>query len=175
MEIVNIKVGILECNCYILKENNQILIIDPGSDFEKINKHIKDDEILGVLITHNHFDHIGALNEIKKTYNPQILTYNNLEEKKYNLGPFSFEVIYTKGHSEDSITFYFEKENIMFVGDFIFKEDIGRCDLETGNYKEMLKSINKIKKYQKNIEIYPGHGEKTNLEHEKEKNIYFKK
>ena len=67
------------------------------------------------------------------------------------------------------------KENIIFVGDFIFKNSIGRCDLETGNYKEMQKSINKFKlkfKNNKNLIIYPGHGDATNIEQELKHNIY---
>ena len=62
----------------------------------------------------------------------------------------------------------------MFVGDFIFKGSIGRCDLPSGNIKEMKKSINLIKKYDKNIKLYPGHGDETSLGYEIENNIYMK-
>ena len=62
----------------------------------------------------------------------------------------------------------------MFVGDFIFKDDIGRCDLPTGDYLQMLASINKIKKYNDDILIYPGHEETTTLLEEKKFNEYFK-
>ena len=61
----------------------------------------------------------------------------------------------------------------MFVGDFIFKDNIGRCDLPSGNIEEMKKSIEKIKKYDDDIIIYPGHGEITSLGYEKESNYYF--
>ena len=54
----------------------------------------------------------------------------------------------------------------MFTGDFIFKGTIGRIDLPGGSYDDMLKSLNKISKYDKNIEIYPGHGDKTYLKDE---------
>ena len=57
---------------------------------------------------------------------------------------FKFKCIYTPGHSKDSVTFYFEEEKIMFVGDFIFKDSIGRCDLPGGSESEMKESINKI-------------------------------
>ena len=62
----------------------------------------------------------------------------------------------------------------MFTGDFVFYHDIGRCDLEGGSFEEMKKSIEKIKKYNKNIVIYPGHGMSTTLDEEKENNYYFK-
>ena len=61
----------------------------------------------------------------------------------------------------------------MFVGDFIFRNSIGRTDLEGGNYSDMKKSIEKIKKYDGNIVIYPGHGEKRTLQFEKDNNMYF--
>ena len=61
----------------------------------------------------------------------------------------------------------------MFVGDFIFKDNIGRVDLPTGNYQEMIESINKIKKYDDDIVLYPGHGDSTTLGHEKKHNYYF--
>ena len=62
----------------------------------------------------------------------------------------------------------------MFVGDFIFKGTIGRCDLEGGNFNEMLQSLKKIKKYEKVITLYPGHGDKTTIKEELENNSYFK-
>ena len=61
----------------------------------------------------------------------------------------------------------------MFTGDFLFKETVGRTDLEYGNLNEMKESIKKIKKYDNDIVIYPGHGEKTTLGYEKENNEYF--
>ena len=75
----------------------------------------------------------------------------------------------------DSICFYFYKDKVMFVGDFIFKDSIGRCDLEGGNISLMKESIEKIKKYDDDITIYPGHGEFTTLGREKLENYYFNK
>ena len=62
----------------------------------------------------------------------------------------------------------------MFVGDFVFKTTIGRCDLEDGDYNKMLISIDKIKNYPKDMVIYPGHGDKTTLGYEIDNNIYFR-
>ena len=92
--------------------------------------------------------------------------------KKKN-GPFTFNIIYTPGHSADSITFYFKQNNIMFTGDFLFYDTIGRCDLEGSNINKMKESINKIKRYSSNIIIYPGHGKSTTLDREFNKNVYF--
>lgn len=173
MKLTTIKVGYLECNCYILSIDNQILVVDPGDDYKKIKEELKDKKVLGILITHNHFDHVGAVEDLVNDYNVEVYSANNLKEQEYNIGPFTFEVINTPGHTPDSITFYFKKDNIMFVGDFIFYDSIGRCDLEGGNYAIMQKSIDKIKKYDSNITIYPGHGINTTLKREIENNPYF--
>lgn len=166
-----IKVGFLEENCYLLEKENQILIIDPGDDFSKIKREVGSNNVLGVLITHKHFDHIGALKDVIMTYNCPIYEKKNVEEKKYEIGPFSFSVIYTPGHSEDSITYYFEEENSMFVGDFLFEGTIGRCDLPSGNERKMKESLMKICKYN-DVNIYPGHGNSTTLFKEKMDNPY---
>jgi len=163
MEINRVIVGPLETNCYILSIGNKCLIIDPGDDYDKIKKEIGTKEVIGVIITHYHFDHIGALNCFNKNL---ILDKSNLEEKEYNIDNFNFEVIYTPGHKEDSITIYFKELNIMFTGDFIFKDAIGRIDLPGGNYQDMLNSLEKIKNYNKNTIIYPGHGPSTTLKQE---------
>ncbi len=174
MQIKTVKVGYLETNCYILIDNNECLIVDPGDEFSKIIDEIGNLKPLGIIITHYHFDHIGALEDIKNKYNIPVYDINNLEEKEYTIGNFKFEVIYTKGHHNTCITIYFSKEKVMFVGDFIFKDSIGRTDLEGSNEEDMYKSILKIKDYPNDIIIYPGHGDITNLGYEKENNGYFK-
>ena len=170
MDIKVVTVGNLMENCYILSIEDEAVVIDPGDEIEKIKKEIKDKKVIRVLLTHRHFDHIGALSYFDKSI---IYDHSNLEEKRYNISKFNFEVIYTSGHTSDSISFYFYEYNILFSGDFIFYENIGRCDLPTGSVSNMQKSIAKIKKYDNNMTIYPGHGRSTTLKHEIEKNIYF--
>lgn len=171
MKIEKVITGPLEENCYILSIKDKVLVIDPGDDYEKINKVINNRIVEAILITHNHFDHTGALSYFKDI---KVYDYNNLEEKEYNIDSFNFKVIYNPGHTTDSVSYYFEKEKVLFSGDFIFYESIGRCDLPTGSISDMRKSINKIKKYPQDIIIYPGHGNSTSLKHEINNNIYFK-
>ena len=163
MKINRLVVGYLQENCYILEQNNKVLIIDPGDEFDKINNFISNKEIVGILITHNHFDHIGALKLLVDTYNAKVYDNSNLKEKEYNIDNFSFEVIYTPGHTKEEITYYFKKYKTMFTGDFLFQNSIGRCDLPGGNEKEMFSSLLKMKNYPDDIIIYPGHGEKSIL------------
>lgn len=170
MNITRLVVGSLEENTYILEIDNELLIVDPGSEYDKISKIINNRKVLGILITHSHFDHIGALDSFKDI---DIYKYDVLEEKEYNIGKFKFDVIFNPGHSKDSVSYYFKKYNTLFSGDFIFYESIGRCDLPTGSISDMEKSIDKIKKYDKDMIIYPGHGEDTTLSHEIKYNPYF--
>lgn len=172
MKIITTIVGPLNTNCYILIRNNKCLIIDPGDEYEKIMANVGEREIWGILITHYHFDHTGALSDFINNHKPNIYDYHNHEEKMI-LGPFTIDVIKTPGHKEDAVTYYFKNEKAMFCGDFIFKNSIGRTDLNGGSDIEMKKSIGLIKKYDDDIIIYPGHGEKTTLGDEKRNNLYF--
>lgn len=174
MEIIKVITGTLEENCYVLKLNEKCLIVDPGDDYQKIKEAIGEAKILGVLITHSHFDHIGALRNFLTKRGVKIFKRSNVEEKQYEIGDFKFKVILTPGHSKDSITFYFEEDQVMFVGDFIFNESIGRCDLPGGDSKEMKVSIEKIKTYPKETTLYPGHYEQTTLDYELKNNLYLK-
>ncbi|MDD3453192.1 MAG: MBL fold metallo-hydrolase [Bacilli bacterium] len=175
MQVKIIKVGLLEENCYILIQDNKCLIVDPGDDFFLIDPQIDNNQVIGVLITHEHKDHIGALNQIVKKYNPPIYKFSNLEEKRYEIENFRFEVIFNPGHTKDSVSFYFYEYNFNFVGDFIFKNTIGRTDLEGGNPIDMEQSLRKISTYNKRMKMYPGHGEPTYLQDELENNYYLRR
>ena len=90
MKIKRIITGSLEENCYVLIKENDCLVIDPGDDFYKIKEEIKDLNLVGILITHNHFDHVGALTELLEYKNVKIYDYN-LEEKEYEINNFKFK------------------------------------------------------------------------------------
>lgn len=170
MKVETLTVGLLETNCYLIDHGGYLLIVDPGDEFEKIERQVGNRKVLAILITHYHEDHIGALEKIKKRYSVPVYDFYT-KEKKITIGPFTFDMICNPGHTKDSVRFCFEKEMIMFVGDFIFKGSIGRCDLG-GNEMDMKKSLQEIKKYE-NITLYPGHGQKTTIDEEKKNNPFF--
>lgn len=172
MKIIRVVVGSLDANCYILVEDNKCLVIDPGGDSDKILDVIGDRNPLAILVTHYHPDHIGAIPSLKDKYDCPIYDRSDLEEREYEIDCFKFKVRYNPGHSDDSISFYFEDENALFTGDFVFKGSIGRWDIG-GNYDEMQESLRSLKGLDKDITIYPGHGDKTTLFYEKEHNPYF--
>lgn len=172
MEIKALRVGTYQANCYIVQIDNDVLVIDPGAEFDKIEKLLKGHTVVGILITHNHFDHIGAIEPIQKLYGVNVYDFNNLEEKQYELGKFKFQVIKTPGHTSDSITFYFKEEKVMFTGDFLFKGTIGRTDMPTASHDDMIKSLRKIRNYDDDILIFPGHEDSSTLGIEKSSNRY---
>ncbi len=174
MEIQKIVTGMLDENCYVLKSNGTCLVVDPGDDYIKIKEAIGEDKVLGILLTHSHFDHVGALRHFLTKRSIKIFKKSSVEEQEYHIGDFSFQVIFTPGHSKDSISFYFEEEKVMFVGDFIFKDSVGRCDLPGGSEQELKESLSKIKTYPSDITLYPGHYEVTTLEEEMNNNPYFR-
>ncbi len=175
MEIKKIVTGYLDENCYLLIDNKTCLVVDPGDDYNKIKEEIADNKVLGILITHSHADHIGALRNFLTKRSIKIYKKSNLEDwKKYEIGSFQFQCLFTPGHSKDSVTFYFENENAMFVGDCIFKESIGRTDLPGGNEAEMEQSLKRILEFSADITLYTGHYDITTLAYEKENNPYLK-
>ena len=169
MQINTLVLGELETNTYFLEIDNELLIVDPASDFDIIRHHIGNKKLLGVLLTHHHFDHIGALEETLSYYDVPLYDFNNFHDE-VSIGKFKFKMLKTLGHTMDSVTFYFEEDKAMFVGDFIFRGSIGRTDLG-GDPKLMEESIKFIKNYS-GVTLYPGHGDETELDFEKQNNIY---
>ena len=155
-----------------------------------------------ILLTHGHFDHVFGVNDVKNLYpqakvfihkedevltenvaiqcahfgidgieKPQIDKYVD-ENLKLSLGDIEIKAIHTPGHSKGSVCYLIE--NNLFSGDTLFFEEIGRCDLFGGSFSEIEKSIrNKIFTLDKNITVYPGHGENTSVGHEIKYNAYF--
>ena len=159
MKVYTLIVGSFLENCYVVvNQKNEAIVIDPGSEATKIIEFLQPYKVVGILVTHHHFDHIGALEELENIYH--LKSNQKIEE-------FSYEVILTPGHTLDSLSFYFPNEKILFVGDFIFRGAIGRTDLG-GDDKLMKNSIqNLLSTIPLDTTLYPGHGDATTLEAEK--------
>ena len=159
MKIYTLVVGELQENCYVVvNEKNEAVVIDPGAEIKRILQFLKPYKVVGILVTHFHFDHVAALEELENFYH---LKANQKVQE------FQYIVFKNPGHTLDSISFYFPTENVMFVGDFIFYHTIGRTDLG-GSDILMQESIRKIlQEIPLNTTLYPGHGKFTVLEKEK--------
>lgn len=166
MKIERLILEPLDNNCYIISKNNEAIIIDPSSEEDIIEKYLKDNNLtlIAVFITHYHFDHVGALDYFIKKYNVKIYDYKSIGKAK--IAHFNVEILPTKGHSKDSVSFYFKDSNDLFVGDFVFENSIGRMDLEGGSEEEMAYSLRRLHEFPNNTKLYPGHGNTTTLEKE---------
>lgn len=176
MKYEKLSVGPLETNCYILySDEKECIVVDPGFDYEEIEGVLKR---LGkvpkfALITHTHFDHIGALRDLKDVYKDMKILLHPLERDMLtnqsgfakffgikikdappangvidegdviSLGVERLEVIYTPGHSPGSISFLNREDGFIIVGDLLFKGSIGRTDFPGGSFEEIERSIKK--------------------------------
>lgn len=191
-------------NTYIIacEKSSLATVIDPTGDINEIVYYLKNNnlEIKYILLTHGHFDHIGLVIDLKE-YSKSLICihekdnnmlqdshlnlsvqFNNpiqihsdiqlIDDQELILGKLKLKIIHTPGHTPGSICIL--TEDYLFSGDTIFKGTIGRTDLPGGNYDAMINSIKMISGLDKNLIVYPGHGESTTLEAEFINNPYFK-
>lgn len=205
MKIYRIPVGELLANCYIIEtENKNAVAIDPGSDFQRIKNLLDEHELTlkKILLTHGHYDHIGAAGEAADVYGAQVYIHEEdspmlasrtksladaIGAGQFNeitkfttvtngdviiLDELSFEVIHTPGHTRGGVCY--KCGNALFTGDTLFKLSMGRTDFPGGNMGEMFKSLQKITKLEGDYDIYPGHNETSTLAYERKNNPYLK-
>jgi len=196
MEIRTLKLGIYQTNTYIIINNDQVIIIDPVSKADRIQAIIKDNErVVGICLTHGHFDHIGAVDDLVELYNCPVYIHeddfdltqdpekNYSQTKKIKLktkldfykdnmqiDSFKFEVLHTPGHTKGSVCLRFD--NNLFTGDTLFKGSIGRTDLFGGSAQQMKQSLRLIRSFNHDYLIYPGHDSETTLFEELKHNPY---
>ncbi len=183
-------------NCYMLISNGECAVIDPSVEMSAFNlpKSVK---VTKVLLTHGHFDHITELDSYLKD-DPEVFISDKdafmLKDPMGNasalfglphviskahpkavadgdiieIGECTVNVIATPGHTEGSVCYVCD--NVMFSGDTLFANGIGRCDLIGGNYSKMRSSLKKLSRLSTDYIIYPGHGEITELNKEKKNN-----
>ena len=200
MKLYHLSSGPLRVNTYFLvnEESGKAVVIDSGENYKKI-KQVEAEygfKIEVALYTHTHFDHAGNAKKLqddgvkiyaseidaKKLLNDQNLsmdfgrkfdyvhadhTFNDGDE--LILCGIKIKVIATPGHTDGSVTFMVD--NMLFTGDTLFLECVGRTDFVTGSYEEMVKSINKLFSLSGDYAVYPGHDEFTTLSYERENNV----
>ena len=199
MGIKKFTIGAFETNTYLITKGEKAILVDPGLDFVSILDEVKKYQVLAVLITHAHVDHIDGCGYI---YAPiyvgkeDIINFNDLSKSLYsmaymkpsynsknlniigvsdneiiNIDEFSFKVIHTPGHTEGSVCYLYYDN--LFSGDTLFSGSIGRVDFPGGSMKKMKESLKKLKSNcSDNIVVYPGHEGKTTMKTEKKSNIY---
>lgn len=196
MILLKITVGVCSSNCYLLwKTPQNTVVIDPGGDCQKIVSTLTKNSLhpTHIINTHGHFDHIFCDKFLQDKYKAKLviskadefmLTDNRRnqasawhlaciptkadilldKQSTITLDDLTFEIIYTPGHTPGSICL--KIDDLLFTGDTLFKQSIGRTDLYCGDNNKMKQSLEKLLELDPKLRILPGHYEKTNLESE---------
>lgn len=204
MKIKTLLLGNMQTNSYVVtNDNGHCFIVDPGANGKKIVNYLEDNELTldAVLLTHGHFDHIGAVDYLYQHYQCPIYIHKEdlemLKDPRLNLSiyetPFTvkapvktcqekmtiadFDVtwFHLPGHCPGSSMIYLNQKGIIFAGDVLFKGSIGRFDFPNSSKYDTQISLAKIKEYDFDAVVYPGHGSKTTLKEELQNNPYLKK
>jgi len=184
------------------------VIIDAGcsaADRDEIDCTIKDVNLRvhAILLTHGHFDHILAVQDIKQITSARVCCHESeaplLENpalnfsvffgkalniaperllrggEKLEFGGVALKVLHTPGHTPGGVCFYDEANGCVFTGDTLFHESVGRTDLPLGNLHDLLESVEKtLLTLLDRVAVYPGHGPATDIGHEKKNNPFVK-
>jgi hydroxyacylglutathione hydrolase len=195
-------VGPFETNCYIVGDDNlKGMVIDPGDNAPGILARIKTLklEIKGIVLTHGHMDHAGALAVVQKATGATVAVHpadlSQLKDGSFaaifglnypappdsdvtladgqeiKAGNIKLTVLHTPGHSQGGICLL--GEGLVFTGDTLFNSGIGRTDLPGGNYTQLMHSIKtKLLTLDDTIKVYPGHGLPTTIGQERKNNPF---
>lgn len=203
--IKSVVVGPVDVNCYVLKDKatGKGAVIDPGGHVERIMSLINDmkADIAEIIITHGHFDHIGALDELRNAVgcgaSIHELDAEMLLKSRKNLSIFmgtdasfrpaerllkdgdvirfggSFlKVIHTPGHTAGGICLY-DGDKVLFSGDTLFAGSVGRSDFPGGDHYQLIESVVKaLAEVKDETVVYPGHGPETGMGYERKTNPF---
>lgn len=211
MRINHYVVGMVQTNCYIVinDETKECFIIDPGASAKQLVEKIKEDNLtpVAILLTHGHFDHVAAAEDLAKEFNIRIYAHEAEEstlkypdknvswmvgcEESYRadiflkddeaitLAGFEIKVLHTPGHTEGGCCYYVADEAVVFTGDTLFAQSVGRTDFPGGSMsqivhsiREKLMTLNEAGNIETDIMVYPGHNEPTTIETERMENPY---
>ena len=206
MDVRMFTVGPVQENCYLFRRDgsDRALIVDPGDEADRL-LHAIDElgvEVEGILLTHTHFDHVGAVApvaeatgaevwvpELEKFVLADIMSYvpwpgfgpyesydaeHTLKGgEKLELAGFEIDVLFTPGHSPGHVTFSIPDEEVIFSGDVLFQGSVGRVDLPGGDGPTLLESIRTlVESLPEDTTVHPGHMGLTTLGAERASNPF---
>src|SRR3954470_4128718 len=206
MEVRMFTVGPVQENCYLFRGDgsDRALIVDPGDEADLLLGAIDELGVTldGILLTHTHFDHVGAVApvaeatgaevwvpELEKPVLADIMSfvpwpgfgpYESWDAEhtvaggeKLELAGFEIDVIFTPGHSPGHVTYSIADEDAVFSGDVLFQGSVGRTDLPGGDWPTLLESIRSlVDSLPEATTVYPGHMGLTTLGAERASNPF---
>lgn len=204
-KIKKLILGAVQTNCYLIynEETKEGIVIDPADNGPKIVQTVASFLVkpVAILLTHGHFDHLMAAEELKERFRIPIYLHEEEEQlaaspmlnasstfgmygtakgdvlvrdrQMLQLAGFSIQVLHTPGHTQGGVCYYFPEEQVLFSGDTLFAQSIGRTDLPTGSYHTLIHSVREqLLVLPKQVLVFPGHGEETTIEYETKYNPY---
>ena len=206
IEIKSMTLGMVATNCYLIinKENKEALLVDPADNALRISNVIEENSctLKAILLTHGHFDHIMALNDLKKRYNVPVYAHEEEEDvlkqsslnlsgsigqiyttqadvyvkdgEHLKLAGLDVIVLYTPGHTKGGVCYYLPEEKVLMSGDTLFHCSIGRTDFPTGSMSQLVRSVKEqLFVLPDDVQVYPGHDSVTSIGYEKQYNPFF--
>ena len=189
MNIQKLTLGLYQTNIYILSNDTEAVVIDPGYEPDIILDALEGKALKAILLTHGHFDHVGAVRALVADYDcdvylndrettmpammtagPLYYTHTYDEGDEFTLAGLTFRVLATPGHTPGSVCLEFDQH--LFTGDTLFAGSCGRTDLPGGDVKQLRTSLARLNKLEKHCWIHAGHGPGSHLGKEKESNPY---
>lgn len=202
MDIVCIDRGIFESNVYVVRSNEECVVIDAGAGAEEILSQVakSGSKLKYIILTHGHGDHIASVNELRELTGALVVAHRAeedlLKNPSYNCSDYicqrsvvvNPDILVDEG---DSIVFGDTTLNFihtpghtrgsmcivcgdnLFTGDTLFRGSVGRTDLPTGDEKSLTESMDKLKKLKDDYVVYPGHGVATTIGDEKKNNMWW--
>lgn len=196
MQRMTIQVGDFEVNCSILVDGGRAYVVDPGSEGDRIVETLEERALTpaAVLLTHAHFDHIGAINALQAKW-PELPVYVHPEDAAMFTHPLNrlepgypaitmpanvldartfphATVIETPGHTRGGVCYHFESDRLLLSGDTLFAGSVGRTDFPGGSMAELMESLQKLVALPGDTRVVPGHGMETTIDAEKAGNPF---
>jgi hydroxyacylglutathione hydrolase len=206
MDVRMFTVGMVAENCYLIRRDGseRALIVDPGDEAEKLLEAVDQLGVTldGILLTHTHFDHVGAVAPVAKATGAEVWVpeiekgvladinsfvpwpdFGPFESwdaehtlsggEKLELAGFEIDVLFTPGHSPGHVTFSIPDERAVFSGDVLFNGSVGRTDLPGGDWPTLLESIRTlVETLPPETTVHPGHMGITTLGAERVSNPF---
>ena len=199
MKLYHLITGLLRVNAYFLvSDDNQAIVIDCGENYQRVKQTEEKYgfKIKAVLLTHAHFDHAGCAKKLQDDGAEIFVSANDADKlhNELNLGSsfgrhfeeltadhvfsdgdeidlfgIKLKVLSTPGHTDGSVCFILD--NMIFSGDTLFFDSVGRTDMKGGDRTALVASIKKLFALDGDYAVYPGHGEFTTLSREKKYNV----